>query len=58
MHRFRYKKSTGREAYAPEEDPGVLLVKEIYKFYKTRGISTIVMGASFRNIQQILELAG
>jgi transaldolase len=52
-----YKKNTGKE-YAPAEDPGVLSVKEIYNYYKKFGYSTEVMGASFRNVGQILELAG
>mmetsp|Transcript_20137 Transcript_20137/g.44095 ORF Transcript_20137/g.44095 Transcript_20137/m.44095 type:complete len:249 (+) Transcript_20137:23-769(+) len=53
-----YKKSTGRDSYAPEEDPGVLSVKDIYKYYKAHGINTIVMGASFRSKEEIIELAG
>jgi len=52
-----YKKSTGRD-YAPSEDPGVLSVKEIYNYYKKFSYSTEVMGASFRNVGEILELAG
>ena len=42
----------------PSEDPGVHSVKEIYDFYKERGVKTVVMGASFRNVDEILELAG
>jgi len=53
-----YKKSTGKESYLPEEDPGVVSVTSIYNFYKSHGHQTIVMGASFRNIQEISELAG
>jgi transaldolase len=52
-----YKKSTGKE-FAPAEDPGVLSVKEIYAYYKKFGHATEVMGASFRNAGEILELAG
>lgn len=53
-----YKKSEGRESYAPEEDPGVLSVRRIYDYYKSNGIDTVVMGASFRNTDQIKALAG
>jgi transaldolase len=53
-----YKKDTGRDAYAPEEDPGVLSVTEVYNYYKKFGFKTEVMGASFRNIGEITELAG
>jgi transaldolase len=52
-----YKKSTGKD-FAPAEDPGVLSVKEIYAYYKKFGHDTEVMGASFRNKGEILELAG
>jgi len=52
-----YKKSTGKD-YAPAEDPGVVSVKEIYAYYKKFGYATEVMGASFRNVGEILELAG
>ena len=52
-----YKKSTGKD-YAPAEDPGVLSVKEIYTYYKKFGYDTEVMGASFRNVGEIQELAG
>jgi transaldolase len=53
-----YKKAEGREGYAPEEDPGVLSVRQIYDYYKSNGIKTVVMGASFRNAGQIKALAG
>ncbi|MDR1708446.1 MAG: transaldolase [Candidatus Accumulibacter sp.] len=53
-----YKKDTGREAYPPEEDPGVLSVTRIYTYYKKFGYKTEVMGASFRNAGEITELAG
>jgi transaldolase len=52
-----YKKDTGRD-YAPAEDPGVLSVRTIYNYYKKFGYKTEVMGASFRNIGEITELAG
>jgi len=52
-----YKKSTGKE-YAATEDPGVVSVSKIYNYYKVHGYNTIVMGASFRNVGEILELAG
>jgi transaldolase len=52
-----YKKSAGKD-FAPAEDPGVLSVKEIYGYYKKFGHATEVMGASFRNKGEILELAG
>jgi transaldolase len=53
-----YKKDTGRDAYAPAEDPGVVSVTQIYNYYKKFGYKTEVMGASFRNIGEITELAG
>jgi transaldolase len=52
-----YKKSTGKD-FAATEDPGVLSVQEIYSYYKKFGHDTEVMGASFRNVGEILELAG
>jgi transaldolase len=53
-----YKKSTGKESYAPAEDPGVVSVTTIYNYYKKFGYKTEVMGASFRNLGEITELAG
>ncbi|MCA9671916.1 MAG: transaldolase [Myxococcales bacterium] len=53
-----YKKSTGRDSYPSHEDPGVLSVSEIYTYYKKFGYKTEVMGASFRNLGEICELAG
>ena len=53
-----YKKDTGRDSYAPQEDPGVLSVTTIYNYYKKFGYKTEVMGASFRNMGEITELAG
>lgn len=53
-----YKASTGKESYAPLEDPGVVSVTRIYNYYKTHGYGTVVMGASFRNTGEIEALAG
>src|SRR6266496_1441524 len=53
-----FKKSTGRDSYPPAEDPGVLSVTRIYNYYKKYGYKTEIMGASFRNVGEILELAG
>ncbi|HVT72687.1 MAG TPA: transaldolase [Lacunisphaera sp.] len=52
-----HKKNTGRD-FAPAEDPGVKSVTEIYTYFKKFGYATEVMGASFRNKGEILELAG
>jgi len=52
-----YKAKTGQD-YAPADDPGVQSVREIYDYYKKFGHPTEVMGASFRNKGEILELAG
>jgi transaldolase len=52
-----YKKNTGQE-YAGADDPGVQSVTSIYNYYKRFGYKTEVMGASFRNIGEIVELAG
>ncbi|MCZ2720323.1 transaldolase [Marinomonas sp. 15G1-11] len=52
-----YKKSTG-ENYTAETDPGVVSVTEIYNYYKQHGYKTVVMGASFRNLGEIEQLAG
>jgi transaldolase len=53
-----HKKSTGKTEYAPAEDPGVVSVTRIYEHYKKNGYQTEVMGASFRNLGEIVELAG
>lgn len=53
-----YKKAEGRDGYAPDEDPGVRSVRRIYDYYKSNGIETVVMGASFRSTDQIKALAG
>lgn len=52
-----YKNQSG-ETYTPENDPGVKSVTAIYNYYKTHGYKTVVMGASFRNTGEILQLAG
>jgi len=52
-----YRAKTG-QTYAATDDPGVVSVKEIYTYYKKFGHATEVMGASFRNKLEILELAG
>jgi transaldolase len=53
-----YKKAEGRDSYPPAEDPGVVSVTKIYNYYKHHGYKTEVMGASFRNLEEIIELAG
>lgn len=53
-----YKANKHVDSYPPAEDPGVLSVKKIYAYFKKFNLPTIVMGASFRNIQEIEELAG
>jgi len=50
-------KASGK-TFEPEEDPGVLSVRQIYSYYKQRGIETVVMGASFRSTGEIEALAG
>jgi transaldolase len=53
-----HKKATGRDSYPPSEDPGVISVTNIYNYYKHFGYETEVMAASFRNVDEIIELAG
>lgn len=53
-----HKKSTGKQSYLPAEDPGVLSVTRIFEYYKKFDYATEVMGASFRNTDEILQLAG
>ena len=53
-----YKKHDGVEGYAAADDPGVKSVSEIYHYFKAFDYKTVVMGASFRNAAEILELAG
>jgi transaldolase len=53
-----YKKDTGIDNYPADQDPGVLSVSHIYNFFKQHDYQTVVMGASFRNQQEIEQLAG
>jgi transaldolase len=53
-----YRKLTGNQEISPAEEPGVLLVKNIYNYYRKFDYKTEIMGASFRNIGEITELAG
>jgi len=53
-----FKKRDGKSSYPPPEDPGVVSVKAIFNYYKQYGYKTIVMGASFRSKEQVIELAG
>lgn len=53
-----YKANSDKKEYAPAEDPGVISVTKIYNYYKQYGYNTVVMGASFRNVGEITELAG
>ena len=55
---YDWFKAAEKRDYSGAEDPGVLSVREIYTYYKHFGYETEVMGASFRNVGQILELAG
>jgi transaldolase len=52
-----HKKAEGKD-FAPADDPGVKSVRQIYDYYKAHGIPTVVMGASFRNMGEIEQLAG
>ncbi len=53
-----FKKAQNVSSYLPHEDPGVVSVTTIYHYYKKFGYQTQIMGASFRNKEEILELAG
>ncbi len=53
-----YKANEGKQSYIGCEDPGVISVTKIFNYFKTHGYKTEVMGASFRNIDEIIELAG
>ncbi len=53
-----YKRSEGKESYPPHEDPGVVSVTQIFNYYKKMGYKTQIMGASFRNADEVVELAG
>lgn len=55
---YDWFKAANKRGYVGPEDPGVQSVREIYTYYKHFGYETEVMGASFRNVRQILELAG
>jgi transaldolase len=55
---YDWYKAANKRDYAGPEDPGVQSVQEIYTYYKKFGYKTEVMGASFRNVGQIIELAG
>jgi len=53
-----YKKRDNKDHYLAPEDPGIVSVKNIYNYYKYHGHKTVVMGASFRTKEQVIELAG
>ena len=53
-----YKASEGKDSYLPNEDPGVISVTNIFNYFKKYDYKTVVMGASFRNKDEILQLAG
>ena len=53
-----HKLKTGKSVFLGSEDPGVISVTKIFNYFKEKGFSTEVMGASFRNIEEIKELAG
>ena len=53
-----YKKAENVDSYSAEKDPGVLSVATIFNYYKKFGYNTQIMGASFRNLGEVLELAG
>ena len=53
-----HKAKTGKDNFLPDEDPGVISVTKIFNYFKEKGYLTEVMGASFRNVQEIKELAG
>lgn len=50
--------NTDQKSFEPEKDPGVVSVTKIYNYYKKFGYKTVVMGASFRNVGEIMALAG
>lgn len=53
-----YKKNQPDQDFTGSKDPGVKSVTEIYRYFKQHGFNTIVMGASFRNTEEIRQLAG
>jgi transaldolase len=48
----------GKKTYSAKDDPGVVSVTKVYNYYKRHGYPTVVMGASFRNIDEVKALAG
>ena len=53
-----HKANGEQQSFSGEEDPGVISVRNIYQYYKQHGYNTVVMGASFRNVDEIMALAG
>ncbi len=53
-----HKKNENKDHYDPDDDPGVKSVRRIYNYYKTYGCETLIMGASFRNVDEVKGLAG
>ncbi len=53
-----HRKQTGTESYLPAEDPGVSLVKRMYNYLKFHGYGTEIVAGSFRNVEEVIELAG
>ena len=53
-----YKMKENRDYFPPDEDPGVLSVRRIFNYYKKFNYKTLVMGASFRNVEEVKALAG
>ncbi|TNH96264.1 transaldolase [Aeromonas sobria] len=53
-----YKTNTAQKEYLPDQDPGVVSVSKIYNYYKDHAYHTVVMGASFRNVDEVIALAG
>lgn len=53
-----YQANSEKKEFEPHEDPGVVSLTKIYQYYKQHGYNTVVMGASFRNLGEIIELAG
>jgi transaldolase len=53
-----YKARDKKESYPPVDDPGVVSVRNIFQYFKKYGFKTVVMGASFRTKEQVIELAG
>ncbi len=53
-----FKKKEGKDGYEPDQDPGVVFVRGVYRAFKKLGYKTQIMGASFRSVDQVLGLAG